>query len=569
MRFGAVRRRTRIVFGMLLVLLLAFALSGAAPQQEDAWIDQLTVSHQAGIRLDVTSPHFARAWPGSYLGLGIGTDLHLFGSDLTIDAFPGVVVVDERGTHFFWIETTESELREVRDLNEARGICYVITAYINDNEYLVWNDTIYAKRDAGDNWAIELEWARDAALANLLAFGVSTGYRVYRRFVALNELGCVCQTSYPDLVLIEEFPSDPEELRIIFQDHGHYGDNPEGSPAIGAPGQVFDSPPLGNLGVGMAAPAGGSGNASFAGRVGIGGAPDTAACLNIVDHLGADIRLDATLASTSTSLAGQVWTIRSSTAGSFTVTDNAPPGTFCAGGNPRLEINAAGKVGLGVSPVGGPAGSLEVAHSLGVGMVSPPDCGDVSIAGTLNANAAAITVDLTVDGVIDTWDLFVMNDVDILNNLFVAGNADVLDLNVETDINVGRDLMVGRDLHVNGVKFFVQEHPTDPTQEIAYAALEGPEAGTYVRGTASLTDGEAVIELPESFHLVTAEEGLTVQVTLLEPCNGLYVAGKSTERIVVRELLDGTSNAKFDYLVQGVRVGYEDYYPIRTVPEEG
>ena len=61
MRFGAVRRRTRIVFGMLLVLLLAFALSGAAPQQEDAWIDQLTVSHQAGIRLDVTSPHFARA----------------------------------------------------------------------------------------------------------------------------------------------------------------------------------------------------------------------------------------------------------------------------------------------------------------------------------------------------------------------------------------------------------------------------------------------------------------------------------------------------------------------------
>jgi len=53
-------------------------------------------------------------------------------------------------------------------------------------------------------------------------------------------------------------------------------------------------------------------------------------------------------------------------------------------------------------------------------------------------------------------------------------------------------------------------------------------------------------------------------VTLLEDCNGLYVSEKSTTRIVVKELLEGTSNARFDYLVQGVRRGYEDFDPIRA-----
>jgi hypothetical protein len=121
------------------------------------------------------------------------------------------------------------------------------------------------------------------------------------------------------------------------------------------------------------------------------------------------------------------------------------------------------------------------------------------------------------------------------------------------------------DFEVRGghTKALVQDHPADPTKEIVYVSLEGPEAGTYIRGTARLINGEAVINLPEHFSLITSEEGLTVQLTPWGECNGLYVAERSTSRIVVKELRGGTSNVKFDYLVQGVRKGHEDHQVIR------
>lgn len=134
-------------------------------------------------------------------------------------------------------------------------------------------------------------------------------------------------------------------------------------------------------------------------------------------------------------------------------------------------------------------------------------------------------------------------------------------------VTIAKDLAVGGNLTVQGIKYFVQDHPVDPTKVIAYAALEGPEAGTYIRGTARLTNGEVTIKLPESFRLVTSEQGLTVQVTPLEECNGLYVVEKTPERIVVRELMAGRSNARFDYLVQGIRAGHEGFQPIREREE--
>lgn len=121
----------------------------------------------------------------------------------------------------------------------------------------------------------------------------------------------------------------------------------------------------------------------------------------------------------------------------------------------------------------------------------------------------------------------------------------------------------------NGTKSFVQEHPTDPNQAIVYAALEGGEAGTYYRGSAQLQKGTAVIELPEHFSLVTEEEGLTVQVTPRQDCNGLYVAEVTTRRIVVRELQGGTSNARFDFFINGVRAGYKDFKVLNSASELG
>jgi hypothetical protein len=69
----------------------------------------------------------------------------------------------------------------------------------------------------------------------------------------------------------------------------------------------------------------------------------------------------------------------------------------------------------------------------------------------------------------------------------------------------------------------------------------------------------ARVTLPEHFSLVTEKEGLTVQVTPRENCNGLYVAEVTTTYVVVRELQGGKSDARFDFFVNGVRAGYSGF----------
>ncbi len=113
-----------------------------------------------------------------------------------------------------------------------------------------------------------------------------------------------------------------------------------------------------------------------------------------------------------------------------------------------------------------------------------------------------------------------------------------------------------------GTKAFVQAHPTDPDKEIVYVTLEGGEAGTYVRGSGQLESGKAVLALPEHFRLVTATEGLTVQLTPRGEWLQLYVVELDTAQLVVLEA-QGKSGA-FDYLIQGVRRGFEKHEVIRT-----
>jgi hypothetical protein len=121
---------------------------------------------------------------------------------------------------------------------------------------------------------------------------------------------------------------------------------------------------------------------------------------------------------------------------------------------------------------------------------------------------------------------------------------------------------VSGDFSVTGNKAFVQAHPTDPTREIVYVALEGGEAGTYVRGSGQLQSGKAVLTLPEHFGLVTENSGLTVQLTPRGEWLQLYVVELDTSQLVVREA-QGKSGA-FDYLIQGVRRGSEQHEVIRT-----
>src|SRR2546430_9615557 len=60
-----------------------------------------------------------------------------------------------------------------------------------------------------------------------------------------------------------------------------------------------------------------------------------------------------------------------------------------------------------------------------------------------------------------------------------------------------------------------------------FAALEGPEAGTYFRGRGRFVHGRATIEVPEAFQMTTEEEGLTVHLT---PIGGLAKIGRASCR---------------------------------------
>lgn len=114
------------------------------------------------------------------------------------------------------------------------------------------------------------------------------------------------------------------------------------------------------------------------------------------------------------------------------------------------------------------------------------------------------------------------------------------------------------------VKSFMVENPDDPTTDLYYACVEGPEAAMYVRGTAHLVNGEAIVTLPKHFTAMALLDGMTVQITPLSAdCNGIAVVKKGTDVFAVKELMRGTSNAAFDWEVKAVRSGFEDFEVIR------
>ncbi|HKD10780.1 MAG TPA: hypothetical protein VKE50_01850, partial [Thermoanaerobaculia bacterium] len=118
----------------------------------------------------------------------------------------------------------------------------------------------------------------------------------------------------------------------------------------------------------------------------------------------------------------------------------------------------------------------------------------------------------------------------------------------------------GGNFGATGAKHFVEPHPRDPKKVILYSSLEGREVGTYFRGTVTAVNGRAMIEVPEDFRIVTAEEGLTVQVTPLRAFAEVYVESKDLFQIVVRTSRD----VMLDYFVHGVRRAFRDFDPIAT-----
>ena len=115
----------------------------------------------------------------------------------------------------------------------------------------------------------------------------------------------------------------------------------------------------------------------------------------------------------------------------------------------------------------------------------------------------------------------------------------------------------------SGTKTFVQPHPSDPEKELVYVALEGREIRVFFDGTATLQKGEATVSVPEDFRLVASKENLNVILTPFGETEGLYVAKRSLDEIVVKERSKGESNISFGFLVIGTRKGFEVARPIQ------
>lgn len=116
------------------------------------------------------------------------------------------------------------------------------------------------------------------------------------------------------------------------------------------------------------------------------------------------------------------------------------------------------------------------------------------------------------------------------------------------------------DTGATGVKNFVDPHPTDPTQVIRYASIEGREVATFFRGKGRFSQGRATITVPEDFRMVTESEGITVQVT---PVGGFAMTAVQTVSLDGIEVA-ATEDVDFTFLVIGVRKGYAGFQPIST-----
>jgi hypothetical protein len=137
--------------------------------------------------------------------------------------------------------------------------------------------------------------------------------------------------------------------------------------------------------------------------------------------------------------------------------------------------------------------------------------------------------------------------LDALGNLVLIGRLG------DAGSNLGVSYSGG--LGGSGSKLFLEPHPTDPTKMIRYVSLEGPEAGTYFRGRGRFVNRTAVIEVPENFRMVTAEEGLTVQITPIGRIASVGVVNMDLNQIVA----ESNRDVEFSYLVQGVRRAYKDH----------
>ena len=200
-------------------------------------------------------------------------------------------------------------------------------------------------------------------------------------------------------------------------------------------------------------------------------------------------------------------------------------------------------------------------------------CGSIS-SYAINMNNYALTnVDsITMKDDTDIKDIGWLNGYNDLNLKSVAQNKILFDST--TEHSGGDDLSMyphWGDFYATGSKNFRIDHPDNPKEQwIQYTSVESPEVVLKIRGRATLVNGEAVIETPRHWYLVTEEHLTTVILTPLEDCKGLFApkADLTKDGFKVKELSGGTSNIEFNWELTATRFRYSGYNPEQTVDAE-
>lgn len=115
-------------------------------------------------------------------------------------------------------------------------------------------------------------------------------------------------------------------------------------------------------------------------------------------------------------------------------------------------------------------------------------------------------------------------------------------------------------LYVDGNYFIFLNPPGDDpnSEQTVLSAVMSPEVWFEDLGTATLSDGRAVVTIaPDFASTVNLSEDYHVFLTPLGECQGLYVAKKTPTTFEVRELGGGKANIAFDYRIVAKRLGYE------------
>jgi hypothetical protein len=143
------------------------------------------------------------------------------------------------------------------------------------------------------------------------------------------------------------------------------------------------------------------------------------------------------------------------------------------------------------------------------------------------------------------------------DNLSSNANEAVL---VAEGFNVGGmcSMFTNGNLECSGTKSAVVP-VSEGARRVALYAIEGPENWFEDAGSGQLANGMAVVNLEPIFgETVNTNMEYRVFLTPNGDCKGLYVAQKSANSFVVRELGGGASNISFDYRIMAKRKGYEN-----------